>query len=57
MSTVWEEEEQGGGVSEGVTLGQYGDQDPLPGLLATGDTQSEPTAGRMKARPAIIKIL
>ena len=57
MSTAWEEEEQGGEVGEGVTPEQCEDQDLLPGQLATGDTQSEPTAGRMKAQPAIIKCI
>lgn len=40
-----------------MTPAQCEDQDPLPGLSAAGDTQSEPTAGKMKAQPAIINML
>ena len=47
----------GGGEGEGVTPAQGGDQDPLLGRSATGDTQSEPTAGKMKAQPATINIM
>jgi hypothetical protein len=55
-STAWEGEEEGGEEGEGVTPAQGGDQDPLLALSATGDTQSEPTAGKMIAQPAIINM-